>query len=144
MIRLLAIIIIAGLTTASLSYVKTTNPEALDELLVHIDVLGITKVASIERERINMIRNLDIPFEQKKVLMERTIFMGASRQMVVLALGQPKGATRLSGKPSPQNPELKPTERWVYYFKGDQRPTVLDFEKDTLVSAYKGSAIDVK
>lgn len=130
--------LIAVFTTASLSYVQTTDPEALEDLLVRIDVFGISTVAAEENVRIEQIRALSIPYEKKKVLMERTIFMGATRQMVVLALGQPREASAISA------PSKNITERWVYFFKDEQRPTVLEFEKDMLSSAYKGSALDIQ
>lgn len=140
--RFLVYIFIALITAGGLSYVHTSDPEALDDLLVHIDVLGITPAAQQEQERQAQIRALDIPYEKKKVLMERTVFMGASRQMVFLALGEPKTARYVKGKQAHANGK-NVTEQWIFFFKGDARPTVLEFEKETLVSAYKGSNIDL-
>jgi len=133
-------LLIAVTTGASLSYVGAKNPEALDQLLLRVDVLGITEVGMKEKKRINSIRALEIPFAQKKILMERTIFMGATRQMVYLALGEPRKAERTKHTPSKQNI----TERWVYFFREDTRPTVLEFEGEVLVSAHKTSQLDVK
>lgn len=118
--------------TAGVSYLQAKKPEAIDQLIVKVDVFGISDMASNERQRLAQIRALEIPFEQKKVLMERNIFMGANRDMVFLALGNPNEAKKKGD-----------SERWVYYFKDDQRPTVLEFKDGSLVSAYKGSRLDV-
>jgi hypothetical protein len=118
--------------TAGVSYLQTKKPEAIEQLIVKVDVFGLSDAASSERQRLAQIRALDIPFEQKKVLMERNIFMGASRDMVFLALGNPNEAKKTEGG-----------ERWVYYFQDQQRPTVLEFKGSTLVSAFKGSKLDV-
>ena len=134
---------IAVLTGASLSYVSVSRPEMLDSLLLRVDVLGITEAGAKEKQRIETIRSLEIPFEKKKVLMERTIFMGASRQMVYLALGEPRKAQRYK-TPISGSSGKDVTEEWVYFFKGDSRPTVLEFKGQVLIGAHKTSKLDVK
>lgn len=139
-LQLITYISIALVTAGGLSYVNQTDPEALTDLMVHVDVFGITPQASQERERQSQIRALDLPYEKKKVLLERTVFLGATRQMVTLALGQPKDAQKVGKEKRSDGKNV--TERWVYYFKDDPRPTVLEFEKETLASAFKGSNLD--
>lgn len=139
--QLITYISIALVTAGGLSYVNQTNPEALTDLMVHVDVFGITPQASQEKERQYQIRMLTIPYEKKKVLLERTVFLGATRQMVVLALGEPKEAQKITEHEKRPDGKII-NERWVYYFKDDPRPTVLEFEKDSLASAFKGSNLD--
>lgn len=140
MLRLLSVLIIAIMTTAGLTYVDRSNPEAIKDLLLHIDVLGITPEGARERDRLTAIETLPIPYEQKKVLMERTVFMGASPEMVRLALGAPKESQQ--GSRVHMGTRIS-QERWIFYFKDDQRPTILEFENSVLISAYKSSALDV-
>ncbi len=140
MIRILSFLIVAIMTTAGLTYVDRTNPDAIKELLLHIDVLGITPEGSKERARIEQINALPIPFEQRKILMERTIFMGASPEMVSLALGAPQ--EQQNGSRASMGTTIS-QQRWIYFLKDEQRPTVLEFENGVLISAYKGSALEV-
>jgi hypothetical protein len=131
--------------TAGVSYVQHKRPEAIEQLIVRVDVFALSEVASKERERMAQIAALQIPFEQKKVLMERNIFMGATRQMVFLALGNPVDAkSLLNDEDMLRRPAGdRYTERWVYYFKDDQRPTILEFKEEQLMSAYKASKLDI-
>ncbi len=142
MFRILLIISIMLATTASLSYVNMRNPEIIQDLMVKVDVFGISEAASQERVRLNMIRQLDIPFEKKKVLMERTIFIGATSQMVYLSLGNPDAAGKGETITS-ENQEDIIVQKWIYYLQNDSHPTVLEFHNDVLASAYKGSKIDL-
>lgn len=126
------------LTFASIFYMQTNHPAAMKEVILKVDRFGITEAGAEEKRRLMMIRSLDIPYEKKKVLEQRTVFMGATSQMVYLALGAPK--RRSDNLDSTANQQI---ETWIYYFPGDKRPTMLDFEGGVLVSAYKGSVIDI-
>lgn len=127
------------ITFASIFYMNREHPTVVRELLLNVDAFGLTEVGAQERQRIAYIRQLDIPYEKKDVLINRTVFMGASREMVYLALGNPRSATKQ------YDPNSKKTlETWAYYFPEESRPTMLVFEDGVLSSAYKGSALDIK
>lgn len=116
-------------------YVRLYQPEMINHLLINFDVFGFTTVARTEHLRVEKIRALSIPYEEKVVLMNRTVFMQASQEMVKLALGEPRRTI-----PDP-DPALNKTY-FVYYLADDKRPTVLVFVDDKLTNAYKGSALD--
>lgn len=119
-------------------YVSVYQPELINKLLINLDVFGLTRVAQQEHERIEKIRALTIPYEEKQVLMNRTVFMQASPEMVKLALGEPK---RTFEKPwAERGTNLT---YFVYYVADDKRPTILVFENEKLIHAYKGSALDI-
>jgi hypothetical protein len=139
--RLLLYACVAILTTGALSYVQRVDPAAIQDLLVKVDMLGFTQAAQQESQRLAKIRALTIPYEKKKALIERTIFMGATKEMVTLALGEPRSMQK---NPTNTKGGKKTSERWVFFFKEDARPTILEFEKDTLVSAYKSSNLDAE
>lgn len=107
-------------------------------LLIKVDVFGLTRVAGEEQVRLAKIKDLPLSYEEKQVLVQRTVFMGATHDMVKLALGEPrKVVERLwEGK----NVMLT---YYIYYLPNDTRPTILVFQNDKLVNAYKGSALDV-
>lgn len=119
-------------------YVSVYQPELVNKLLINLDVFGLTRVAKQEHERIEKIRALTIPYEEKQVLMNRTVFMQASPEMVKLALGEPK---RTFEKPWPERGTM--LNYFVYYVADDKRPTILVFENGKLIHAYKGSALDI-
>jgi hypothetical protein len=58
--------------------------------------------------------------------------------MVKLALGEPKKVVEKMWE------EKKVVlTYYVYYLPNDNRPTILVFQEDKLINAYKGSALDV-
>ncbi len=121
-----------------LFYMENYQPELMTNLLLQVDVFGFTKVAAQEQERLGKIKDLDIPYEEKQVLVNRTVFMGATRDMVKLALGEPKKVVEKMWE------EKKVVlTYYVYYLPNDNRPTILVFQEDKLINAYKGSALDV-
>lgn len=134
MFKLLQIVILVTAIALSCIYIYTTQPELVDRVLLRIDVLGISDTARRENERLEKIRALSIPYEEKYVLVNRTVFMGASEYMVTLALGEPSKRDQ-QGTP--------PKVTLVYFLPNDKRPTLLVFEEDKLVNAYKGSSLDV-
>lgn len=116
----------------------TRFPDTAHDILITVDRFGITEAGAKEQQRVYNINHMDnITFEEKQVLIKRTIFFGATREMVFLALGNPVCAwrTKASGKtPS--------TEYWVYYIDNDRKPTQLAFQNNELSSASKASALD--
>ena len=121
--------------TMGAAYVQTHNPAMMRELLITVDVFGISEAASDEQRRIAAISRLSVPYEQRDALRNRKIFLGANQEMVVLALDQPKNIIK-----DKQNEAL---ESWVYYFQDENRPTTLFFKNGVLVSAEKSSTLDV-
>jgi hypothetical protein len=132
------LIAVAILIYAMLFYMNTYQPELMDTILIQVDVFGITRVAGQEQAREDKIKNLSIPYEEKQVLFNRTVFMGATCDMVKLALGEPKKVVE-------QMWDAKKTmlTYYIYYLPNDHRPTILVFDDDKLIKAYKGSALDV-
>ncbi len=121
-------------TFACILYLQFYNPDLLRRLILSIDVVGMTAIGQAEQNRQATINTLPITYEEKQVLINHTVFMGATSQMVALALGAPS--------------ERKPSDTgkgnlYIYYQPEDPRPTILSFEQDRLVHAYKGSALDL-
>lgn len=108
-------------------------------LMRDLDVFGVSQAAVQERTRVTTIMALPITYERKQALVDNKVFMGATPGMVALALGRPKSERLREGSESA--PSLRV---WYMYLAGESRPTVLEFEQDVLVKAYKGSAIDVQ
>lgn len=137
--RTLAYIILSVTVFILLHYLTTYQPDALTRFLIKVDVYGLTDVGQKEQKRLYDIQNLPITYDEKQVLINHTVFMGASQEMVVLALGEPKKEVE---KPWVENNNEMLTY-YVYYVHDDKRPTVLVFDNDKLINAYKGSALDV-
>ena len=97
-------------------------------------MIGVTPLGEEEKFRQSAINALPLTYEEKQVLINKTVFLGASSKMVQLALGAPKERKVGGGK---SNSIL------IYYQPDDPRPTILRFERDKLVHAYKGSALDL-
>lgn len=112
-------------------------PKQIRTFLITIDTFGITQVGANEQDRIRKINRLSITYEEKQVLIGRTIFFGATRDMVTLALGQP---TCLETAQKTESSAA--AEHWVYFIDGESKPTQLSFQNNTLVAAGKTSALD--
>lgn len=109
---------------------KALQPDAFDSLMLTFELTPNSKEEKARLDRINL---LPISDEKKKILTNRTIFLGASPRMAELALGEP---IQRRG-----NHDQTPTvDQWIYYFADDSRPTVLEFEDSKLAKAYKISA----
>ena len=130
------VIFLGGIVTilALAFYVGQSRPDMLARMLTVVDVLGVTETGATEKTRISTIMNLPIAYEKKQALVARTIFMGATTEMMLLAFGPPKEKT--------PSPDVANTETWKYHFPGDTRPTVFRVENSILMSACKGSAVD--
>lgn len=138
-LRLLPFVAVSLVTVALFSYLNRTNPEMVRSALLKVDMLGITAPAQAEKARVAAINQLGIPWEQREVLINRTVFLGATEQMVYLALGQPQAANkRVAAERG--NRELTV---WAYYLQDELRPTLLEFDEGKLIGARKGSQLDV-
>lgn len=136
--RALPYIVLAILVYGVLFYIENYQPELMTNLLIQVDVFGFTKVAAQEQDRLSKIKGLDITYDEKQVLVNRTVFMGATHDMVKLALGEPKKVVEKMW----EEKKVRLTY-YVYYLPNDNRPTILVFQEDKLINAYKGSALDV-
>jgi hypothetical protein len=138
MLRALPYILAGVLAYLVLFYMESYQPELMTDILIQVDVFGVTRIAKEEQQRLTDIKNLTIPYEEKQVLVNRTVFMGASPDMVKLALGNPQKIVEKiwEGK-------SVMLTYYVYYLPNDKRPTVLVFQENKLVNAYKDSAINI-
>lgn len=110
-------------------------PYQMHELIISVDRFGITDAGAQEQNRIRLINRLSITYEEKQVLINRTVFLSATREMVLLALGQPVCAFKTEATASAP-------EYWIYYIRNETKPTQLEFVENQLVSATKISALD--
>jgi hypothetical protein len=133
---LIAYMLAGLLTFGGLYTYQHSDSHAMRDLIITLDKFGITEIAAQERSRIQNIKRLNIPYEKKLVLMNRNVFMGANKQMVFLALGNPRMAGKNVSKSGAN------VEQWIYYMANDNRPTILEFTNNELISAYRGSNID--
>jgi hypothetical protein len=137
-LRALLYIFLIVLIYGMLFYLENYRPELMTRILLQVDVFGFTRIANMEQGRLEKIKELAIPYEEKEVLLNRTVFMGATHEMVKLALGEPKKVVERMW----EGKGVMLTY-YVYYLPNDNRPTILVFQEDKLVNAYKGSALDV-
>ncbi len=138
MLRALPYIMVGGLVYLMLSYMANYQPELLTDILLQIDIYGITPEARQEQARLAAIKELTIPFEEKEVLVNRTVFLGATQEMVLLALGEPKKVVEKHWEA--KNLILT---YYIYYLPNEKRPTIFVFQEGKLINAYKDSAINV-
>ncbi len=160
MLRALSAIAVCLGVIVLLLYMQTFEPEALDSLIMKMDAFGLTQASREEHARQDRIMRLEqdaygtpIGSLEKTALLNHTVFINASAQMVEYALGSPK--TSLKAKNSTRM-------LYVYFLANDKWPTVFEFrcvknnnECDAgnhgeinkglyaLVKAYKESKIDV-
>ncbi len=118
-------------------WIASAFPDKIRNLLIAVDRFGITEIGAAEQNRANTINTLTITYEEKQVLINRTVFFGASRDMVTLALGKP-----VCVRQSAATENAPATEFWVYYIEDDRKPTQLAFQGNELISAQKSSALD--
>ena len=154
MLRLLPYITISIVVYMFLIYMENYQPETLNKIIISVDVLGITDISKYEHYRQDKIKRLDnIGSLEKEVLLNHTVFIGATAQMVEYALGTPKLAFK--GKNN-----VGDLLYYVYFIANDKRPTVFEFSckiagtdcdtpeqhKDIFVlnKAYKKSTIDLE
>jgi hypothetical protein len=119
-------------TIIGLSILRMRHPEVFYDIVMEVDVLGVTESSHAEKQRLSSIALLPISDEKKQYLINHSIYMGAAPQMVLLALGEPRGIQRAIN-PDSQTEQLI----YIYHFDTDSRPTMLAFEDDKLVAAQK-------
>ncbi len=129
--NLLLLIIIIGGTAV---YFTFADKAYYRDMLIKIDMLGISAAAKNEKARLDKIDALNIPFAQREALKRRTIFINANKEMVKLAFGP---------SPNPVRFTQDGKEVWVYFFSDYDRPILLIFEANILVAAQRGSSADV-
>lgn len=119
-------------------YMQTYQPELMNGFILEVDRFGITSIGQEEKTRRARINALPITYEEKQILINKTVFLGASAEMVKLALGDPREVHKANNDPKQGEGTI-----YVYHFPKDARPTLLRFEAGRLTHAYKASAIDV-
>jgi hypothetical protein len=122
-------------------YLENYRPQVMADILLEVDFFGWSDIAQVEQDRLDKIKNLTIPYEEKQVLVRRTVFMGATTEMVGLALGKPMKTYEANALVDGANIHQV---YLVYYLPGDKRPTFFVFRNDVLMDAYKGSALDIR
>lgn len=138
-LRLLITLFLLVIVPAGFAYVLYEyKPELAQKLLISVDIFGLTESGRDEQGRRKEINALKITYEEKQALLNRTVFMDASQQMVRLALGEPKKSLKRTLQ------DGREVDYFVYYLPNDKRPTILVFLQDKLAQAYKGSAIDIQ
>lgn len=133
----LFIALVIGGSAAVYYYVSTHRPDVLEQVKLKLDRLGLGVEDPGEVKRVAEINRLPISYEEKQILINRTIFLGASPRMVMLALGKPKEGHKTRDRLSGQESIIL-----VYHLPKDLRPTMLRFENNKLTEAKKGSSID--
>lgn len=127
--------IIILITAISMTILRMRHPDVFYDIIMDVDVLGVTQSSHQEKQRLASIALLPISDEKKNYLINHTIYMGAAPQMVTLALGNPRGIQEV------YNPETKNKQIiYIYHFNTDSRPTMLAFENDILIAAQKAPA----
>jgi hypothetical protein len=121
-----------GGTFACILYLQFYKPDLFKRLILSVDIVGITEIGKAEKSRLSTINTLPITYEEKQVLVNHTVFLGATPEMVMLSLGNPREQRRYRGG-----------DVLVYYDQDDPRPTLLQFERGKLTRASKGSALDL-
>ncbi|MCH2548125.1 MAG: hypothetical protein MK052_11025 [Alphaproteobacteria bacterium] len=136
-IKFVTLIILLLITTGTTYWVASKYPDKVSDLIISIDRFGITDVGALEQKRIRTINRLAVTYEEKQVLIQRTVFLNATREMVYLALGDPMCVLQ-----TPATKSEPAIESWVYYIEGERKPTKLAFQNNELTSAGKASALD--
>lgn len=137
LLKLLAFLLFIAIGAGAVYWLGHKFPDKMKDLIIAVDRFGITEVGASEQGRVRKINRLPITYEEKQVLVQRTVFLSATREMVYLALGTP--VCRLQTAKTATEPA---TEYWVYYIEGDRKPTKLAFQNNELVNAGKASALD--
>jgi hypothetical protein len=127
---IIALSIAAMIAGAVLKY---RYPDVFFKMALAVDVLNLKGDTKQEKARINKITLLPISREKQELLVNKTIFLGATPTMVQLALGAPRG------KNKGYNAENKIEERWQYHFADEGKPVVMIFVEDKLTGAQRVS-----
>ena len=123
-LALIGCIIMVILTTYLI--VKKTDPHLFLKLQLTFNIVGNNEDIKAEKNRLENIDLLPIADEKKSILANNTIFLGATKTMVRLALGEPL---------QQYSDEKTNVTYWDYHFDEDIKATRLTFEQDTLITA---------
>lgn len=138
-ISALAVILFIAVGAAfAYNYAYVQHPEVYKKIKIKLDKLGLIQQSPEEIQRVAEINKMTISYEEKQILINKTIFMGATPRMVMLALGQPK-----QGHKGDKTNEGKDIITLTYHMPGEFKPTQLYFENNKLTKAYKISNIDI-
>ena len=132
--KLIPVSFIAFILIGSLGifyYVYKYEPQLFSVFSDDFKKAGFIEDSPAEIARRNKINQLPIEYEKKQILINKSVFLGATPKMVMLALGQPR-----SGHKSGSEVIL------VYHLPNESRPTALKFQDSKLVDAYKSSSIE--
>jgi len=141
MLRSLPYIILAVTVYLVLLYMVNYQPQTVTNILIRVDIFGITRTVKEENDRLSSIKDLSIPFEEKQVLIDHTVFMGCSSDMAKLAIGEPKKVVERQMVDANKN-VIQTLTYYIYFLPNDKRPTILVFSEDKLINAYKDSALN--
>ena len=122
-IRFIKLLVILLLLCGAFLYVQNYRKDELEKFYLKFDSWGVTQVGRDELQRraaIDALQDQGVIFVQQEALKNRTVFLGATDQMVLLALGKPI-----------KNPEMNTLNQqvWTYSFDDYGRPTLLYFDK---------------
>ena len=132
-----AVLAVLTVSAGVFSYVYTERPDVIKQVKLKLSTLGIASSDPAETKRVAEINKLTIPYEEKQILINKTIFLGATPSMVMLALGAAKEDHRVNDAKTGKEAIV-----WVYHLPQDTKPTMLKFDGGKLTHAYKGSAIE--
>ena len=128
-IGVIIVFVIAGMI--AMAVLKFRYPDVFFKLAVAVDVFNVKGDSRAERARIDKIALLPISNEKQELLINKTIFMGASPRMVQLALGEPRGTSE------GLNIQNKQELRWQFHFAGESEPVVMVFIDHKLSGAQR-------
>lgn len=130
---LLKFIIFIALIGGIIFYFGSYNKAAFSEFVLEHDNIGLTELASKEIARKDSINRLNIPYEQKQALINKTVFIGATKQMVNLAISLPIRKTVDSNG----------HDKWFYIVDDSTTPIILTFNGEKLAKAERGTNLDI-
>lgn len=123
------------IAAAGIFLIKERHPEIYYSINIYTGFMENKETRIKEKRRIDSIQLLPISLEKKNILISRTIFMGATTNMVELALGKPLNSNQVNVKHKDGSSTL--LDNWIYHFPNDTRSTLLQFENNQLVSAQR-------
>jgi|GEM_PF-978442 len=102
-------------------YLGNYQPQLLDKIIMNVDIFNITELSKKEHNRIDKIKRLNnIGILEKQVLMSRTVFIGATAEMIEYALGQPDKIQI--------DKESSQVVYYIYFLADERRPTFFQLE----------------
>lgn len=115
-------------------WLAQVRPDLRNNVVLAIDIFSISELATQEKQRVSTIKLLKISSEQKEALVNKTVFIGCTKEMVQLALGAPRSLEH----------DEKSRDIWVYYLGDEKRATKFAFDAEgKLVEAFKASAVEL-